>query len=65
MKAIVPAWGGQLPALTVPEILVRAGANAVFAAEEFFKATVNNAHTKLAYTRAIARFPLLVRAQGI
>ncbi len=56
MNGIVPVRGGQLQASGVSEILVRAGANAVFAAEEFFKATVNNAHTKRAYTRAIARF---------
>jgi hypothetical protein len=39
MNAIVPVKGG--PQARIPEILVRAGANAVFAAEEFFKATVN------------------------
>ncbi len=58
MNGIVPVRGGQLQGATagLPEILVRDGAKAVFAAEEFFKATVNNAHIKRAYTRAIARF---------
>jgi site-specific recombinase XerD len=55
MKEIVPVDGRQLQA-AVAEILRRAGANAVFAAEEFFKATLNNAHTKRAYGRAVARF---------
>ncbi len=51
MDAIVPVKGGQLQA-GVPEILIRAGANAVFAAEEFFKATINNAHTKRRLSKA-------------
>jgi hypothetical protein len=48
MNAIVAVKGGKLQRSTaaVPEILVRAGANAVFAAGEFFKATINNTHTK-------------------
>src|SRR5208282_4488548 len=56
---------GRLSALTVPEILIRAGANALFAAEEFFKATVNNAHTKRAYGRAIARFLAWCEQSGV
>ena len=52
MNGVFPVGGGQLQA---PEILVRAGANAVFAGEEFFKATVNNAHRKRACGRSVAR----------
>ncbi|HZY60571.1 MAG TPA: hypothetical protein VFE56_12465 [Candidatus Binataceae bacterium] len=42
MTAIVPVMGGllQVSADRIPDILVRAGTNAVFAAEEFFKATL-------------------------
>src|SRR5271170_4540157 len=58
MTAIVAVKRGQLQVAAdgIPEILVRAGANAVFAAEEFFKATINNAHTRRAYGRSVARF---------
>jgi len=65
MNGIVPVRGGQLQAFGGPEILVRAGTNAVFAAEEFFKATVNNAHTKRAYGRAIARFLAWCEQSGV
>jgi len=65
MNGIVPVSGGRPSALTVPENLIRAGTNAVFAAEEFFKATVNNAHTERAYTRAIARFLAWCERSGV
>jgi integrase/recombinase XerD len=64
-NAIVPIKDGQLQASGVPEIVVRAGANAVFAAEEFFEATVNNAHTKRAYGRAVARFLAWCEQKGV
>src|SRR5271170_6290088 len=67
MKAIVAVKSGQLQVAAdgIPEILVRAGTNAVFAAEEFFKATINNVHTKRAYTRSVARFLAWCERQGI
>jgi hypothetical protein len=67
MKAIVPLNGGQLHGVAdgIPAILVRAGANAVFAAEEFFKATLNNPHTKRAYGRAVAPFLAWCEQQGV
>jgi integrase/recombinase XerD len=40
----------------LPEILLRAGPAAVFAAEEFFFGTIRNANTRAAYLRAIKRF---------
>lgn len=40
----------------VPAVLQRAGANAMFAAEEFFKALLNNDHTKRAYGRVVKNF---------
>jgi len=55
MKQIIRLAHGQ-PQAVVPAILVRAGANAVFAAEEFFKASLNNPHTRRAYARAVTRF---------
>ena len=67
MNAIIPVSGGQIEgaASGVPEILLRAGANAVFSAEEFFKATINNAHTKRAYGRSVARFLAWCEEKGV
>jgi hypothetical protein len=64
MKAIVAVKSGPLRGLAdgIPDILVRAGTNAVFAAEEFFKATLNNAHTQRAYGRSVARFLACARS---
>jgi site-specific recombinase XerD len=64
MNEIVAVKRGQLKAAQ-PEILLRAGANAVFAAEEFFKANINNAHTKRAYGRAVNRFLAWCQDQNI
>jgi hypothetical protein len=67
MNAIVPVKSGRLQGVAsgVPEILVRAGANAIFAAEEFFRATINNAHTKGAYGRSVARFLAWCEEKGV
>ena len=40
----------------VPAIIARSGGNARFAYEEFFKATINNPHTRRAYGRIVDRF---------
>jgi integrase/recombinase XerD len=40
---------------TVPAIIERAGGNARFAYDEFFKATINNEHTRRAYGRIVGR----------
>ena len=64
MSQIVAVKHGPMQA-AAPAILARAGANAVFAAEEFFKATLNNPHTKRAYARAVARFLAWCEEQGI
>jgi integrase/recombinase XerD len=42
----------------VPAIVGRAGAAAIFAAEEFFYGTIRNEHTRKAYQTAIRRFLL-------
>ena len=65
MGEIVPVNTHGMLVARVPEILVRAGANAVFAAEEFFKATINNTHTKRAYGRAVARFLVWCEEKGV
>jgi integrase/recombinase XerD len=39
----------------VPAIIERSGGNAKFAYEEFFKATLNNEHTRRAYTRIVGK----------
>jgi hypothetical protein len=67
MNAIVPVKASQLQraAVGLPEVLVRAGPNAIFAAEEFFKATINNNHTKRAYGRAVKCFLAWCEHEGI
>lgn len=50
---------GNLPSVVsddLPDIIHRAGANAVFAAKEFFKGTIRNAHTQRAYRHAVKLF---------
>src|ERR1022692_1791990 len=62
MKAQPPALPsppGILPSTTskeLPAIIQRAGANAMFAAREFFSGTIRNEHTQRAYRHAITRF---------
>lgn len=45
-----------LPSQLLPEILLRAGRAAVFAAEEFFFGKIRNEHTRAAYLIAVRRF---------
>jgi integrase/recombinase XerD len=55
----LPSPPGNLPSVVageLPEIIHRAGANAVFAAKEFFSGTIRNEHTKRAYLHAVKRF---------
>lgn len=54
-----PSPSGNLPSVIaddLPEIIQRAGANAVFAAQEFFFGTVRNEHTRRAYLHAVKLF---------
>ncbi len=47
-----PSPSGSLPSIAasdLPAIIHRSGANAVFAAQEFFFGTVRNEHTRRAY----------------
>ncbi len=37
----------------LPDIIHRAGSNAVFAAQEFFSGTIRNKHTRRAYRKAV------------
>jgi integrase/recombinase XerD len=41
---------------TAVAVIERAGGNAGFATDEFFKATINNEHTRRAYSRIVNRF---------
>ena len=43
-------------AITLPEIVQRAGTAAVFPAEEFFYGNIRNQHTRVAYKRAVHQF---------
>ena len=55
----LPSPSGNLPSVVLddlPEIIHRAGANAVFAAKEFFEGTIRNEHTQRAYRHAVKRF---------
>ena len=56
---------GLVLAETAPAILERAGANALFAADEFFRATINNPHTRRAYGRAVGRFLAWCEENGV
>ena len=53
---LVPKSHSLRIAEDMPAILQRAGQNAVFAADEFFRATISNPHTRRAYGRAVGRF---------
>jgi len=45
-----------LPSMDLPEIITRAGPNAVFAAQEFFYGKIRNEHTRRAYEHAVKLF---------
>jgi site-specific recombinase XerD len=54
-----PSPSGNLPSTLageLPEIIHRAGSNAVFAAQEFFAGKIRNPHTRRAYLKAITGF---------
>lgn len=69
MSALVPHRpGGIVPALLSPgavRVLADAGANANFAADEFFRAKINNPHTRRAYGRIVSRFLAWCEERGI
>ena len=55
----LPSPSGNLPSTVtddLPDIIHRAGANAVFAAQEFFFGTIRNEHTQRAYLHAVKLF---------
>jgi site-specific recombinase XerD len=57
----LPAPSGNLPQAVsqeeeLPEIIHRAGANAIFAAKEFFSGTLRNPNTQRAYRHAVKQF---------
>src|SRR5580658_4454685 len=57
--APLPSPSGNLPSVIadeLPDIIHRAGANAIFAAHEFFFGTIRNEHTRRAYLHAVKLF---------
>ena len=54
--ALLPASQASGPSRSVPAVLERAGANALFAADEFFAARISNPHIRHAYARVVRRF---------
>ena len=54
--ALLPASQALDPSPSVPAVLERAGAKALFAADEFFAARISNPHTRRAYARVVRRF---------
>lgn len=63
----LPSPVGNLPSTSpesLPEIIHRAGANAVFAAQEFFFGTLRNEHTRRAYRQAVKRFLAWIEKHG-
>ena len=53
---MLPASQALDPSRSVPAVLERAGAKALFAADEFFAARISNPHTRRAYARVVRRF---------
>ena len=62
---LVPKSQASPIARNAPAILQRAGTNALFAADEFFRAAIRNAHTRRAYARAVGRFLAWCENQGV
>ena len=57
---------GSLPANSAAgAVLARSGNNALLAAEEFFRARINNPHTRRAYSRSINRFLTWCSERGL
>jgi integrase/recombinase XerD len=55
----LPVASGNLPSTVseeLPDIIHRSGANATFAAKEFFDGTIRNEYTRRAYLHAVKRF---------
>ena len=63
--ALLPASQALDPSRSVPAVLERAGANALFAADEFFAARISNPHTRRAYARVVRRFLAWCEDQGL
>ena len=63
--ALLPASPALDPSRSVPAVLERAGANALFAANEFFAARISNPHTRRAYARVVRRFLTWCEDQGL
>jgi integrase/recombinase XerD len=64
---LVPAGENSISSVRsqLPEILVRAGKAAVFAADEFFYGRIRNEHTRAAYLHAVKRFLQWAEAEDL
>src|SRR5580765_8112790 len=74
MKAVSQPAGALVPVdpkrpssipSQLPQILVRGGKAAVFAAEEFFYGRIRNKHTRAAYMVAVRRFLAWAERRGL
>ena len=63
--ALLPASQALDPSRSVPAVLERAGAKALFAADEFFAARISNPHTRRAYARVVRRFLTWCEDKGL
>ena len=63
--ALLPASQALDSSRSVPVVLERAGANALFAADEFFAARISNPHTRRAYARAVRCFLAWCENEGL
>ena len=63
--ALLPASQALDPSRSVPAVLERAGAKALFAADEFFAARISNPHTRRAYARVVRRFLAWCEDRGL
>ena len=63
--ALLPASRGLDLSRSVPALLERAGAKALFAADEFFGARISNRHTRRAYARAVRHFLAWSELEGL
>ena len=63
--ALLPVSQALDPSRSVRAVLERPGANALFAADEFFAARISNPHTRRAYARVVRRFLAWCEDQGL
>jgi site-specific recombinase XerD len=66
-SSFLPSPLGNIPSpitAELPTIIVRAGSNAIFAAQEFFFGKIRNEHTRRAYQHAVKQFLAWIGKHG-